>query len=118
MILVILSPMAGILADIRCAEDCNDHSQMKMSMTKCCHFAKSGISVRTAQECHDEVILIMGEYAQPIKIKSAKNVSFFENITFPEEAASPKYHFKNDFYAQIPNNISPAIYLLDSVFLI
>ena len=118
LVLLILSPMAGVLADMRCVEDCDAHSQIKMSITKCCHSAKSGISVRTAQECDDEVTLNMGEYAQPIQAKSAKNVLFSETITFPEEEASPKFQFENDFCTQIPNIISPAIYLLDSVFLI
>ena len=118
LVLLILAPMAGVLADIRCVEDCNDHSHMKMAMSKCCHSVKLGVSVRTAQECDNEASFNIGEYAQPIITKSTKNVLFFAKITFSEEEASSQVQFENDFYSQIPNNTARAIYLLDSAFLI
>ena len=118
LILLILSPMAGVLADFKCGEKCNSHSEIKMSMTKCCHPDKDGFLLRTAQGCEDELTFNVGEYGKPIKTTSAKNVLFSEKNIFPANEAAPKFRVENKFFSNISNSITPAIYLLDSAFLI
>ncbi|MCH8928073.1 MAG: hypothetical protein IIB39_05080 [Candidatus Marinimicrobia bacterium] len=118
LILLILSPMAGVLADIRCIEDCNDHSQMKMIMTQCCHMVKMGISVQSAQGCDDELTFNVDEYRQLIKTKSVKNILFSEKNSFHIEEAFPKFRLENDLSNNFLSITANAIYLLDSAFLI
>ncbi len=118
MILLILSPMAGLLADIKCTEDCNDHAHMKMSIAKCCHSEKEGISIRTAQECDHELTFNVDEYRQPIKTKSIKNILFTQKNSFNIEETFPKFLLKDDLSSKFLSITAPAIYLLDSAFLI
>ena len=118
LILLILSPMAGLLADIRCTEDCNEHSHMKMSIAKCCHSEKEGISVRTAQECDHELTFNVDRYRQPIKTKSVKNILYSGKDSFHIEETFPKFLFENDLSSIFLSITTPAIYLLDSAFLI
>ena len=118
MILLILSPMAGILADIKCTEDCNEHAHMKMSITKCCHSEKEVISVRTAQKCVHELTFNVDEYRQPIKTKSINNILFTEKNNCYIEDTFPKFLFENNLSSNFLSITAPAIYLLDSAFLI
>ena len=118
LILLILSPMAGLLADIKCTEDCNDHAHMKMSISKCCDSEKEGISVRTAQECVHELTFNVDEYRQPIKTKSINNILFTEKNNCFIEETFPKFLMENDLSSNFLSITAPAIYLLDSAFLI
>ena len=118
LILLILSPMAGLFADIKCTEDCNDHAHMKMSISKCCHSEKEGISVRTAQECVHELTFNVDEYRQPIKTKSINNILFTQKNNYFIEETFPKFLLENDLSSNFLSITAPAIYLLDSAFLI
>ena len=118
LILLILSPMAGLLADIKCTEDCNDHAHMKMSINKCCHSEKEGSSIRTAQECDQELIFNVDEYRQPIKTKSIKNILFTEKNSCYFEETFPKFLLEKDLSSNFLSIAAPDIYLLDSAFLI
>ena len=118
LILLILSPMAGILADIKCTENCNDHAHMKMSITKCCHSEKEGISVRTAQGCDNELTFNVDEYRVSTITKSVKNVLFTEKNSINIEETFPKFLMENDLSSNFLSITAPAIYLLDSAFLI
>ena len=118
LILLMLSPMVGLLADIKCTEDCNDHAHMKMSISRCCHSEKEGILVRTAQECAHELTFNVVEYRLSTITKSVKNVLFAEKNSIHIEETFPKFLVEDDLSKSFLSITAPAIYLLDSAFLI